>query len=83
LPCIATGVGGIPEIITNDVNGLLIEHHAPETLSRAITKAADPKIYKNLSQGAIDEFKRLNNHDEMIAKTEEVFLSFLENRSAS
>jgi glycosyltransferase involved in cell wall biosynthesis len=83
LPCIATGVGGIPEIISNDVNGLLIEHHAPETLAKAITKAADPAIYKKLSQGAIDEFKRLNNHDEMIAKTEEVFLSFLENRSAS
>lgn len=36
LPVVATAVGGIPELITNGVNGFLIPPHAPIDLSKAI-----------------------------------------------
>jgi len=36
LPCIATNVGGIPEIITDKQNGILIPPQSPEAITEAI-----------------------------------------------
>ncbi|MFX1475570.1 MAG: glycosyltransferase family 4 protein [Promethearchaeota archaeon] len=36
LPCIATKVGGIPEVITHKRNGLLIEPGSPDAISKAL-----------------------------------------------
>jgi glycosyltransferase involved in cell wall biosynthesis len=38
LPIIATDVGGIPEIVTNEREGLLVEKNNPVALARAITR---------------------------------------------
>jgi glycosyltransferase involved in cell wall biosynthesis len=35
-PCIAANVGGIPEIITDKQNGLLIQPHSPEAITEAV-----------------------------------------------
>jgi len=36
MPVIASSVGGIPEIIDHDINGLLVEHRSVESLSSAM-----------------------------------------------
>ena len=36
VPCVATPVGGIPDIITDDVNGRLVPLSAPVPLAHAI-----------------------------------------------
>ena len=38
LPCIATNISGIPEIISNRTNGILVTPENPEELTRAITE---------------------------------------------
>ncbi|MCB1842310.1 MAG: glycosyltransferase family 4 protein, partial [Halioglobus sp.] len=38
LPIVATNVGGIPDIVTHGVNGLLIEPERPEALLAAILR---------------------------------------------
>jgi len=38
LPVVATSVGGMPELIDNEVNGLLVPPHRPDALSAAILR---------------------------------------------
>lgn len=55
LPVIATNVGGIPEIIENDVNGYLIEPNDPNLLVDAI-RTLDNADYDKLSRNALESF---------------------------
>lgn len=49
LPCISTDISGIPEIVTNRKNGLLIEPENPQALSQAIAELIQsPRLRKEL-----------------------------------
>lgn len=54
LPVIATNIGGIPEFVKNEVNGLLVPPERPLALRKAVTRLlSDEQIYNTLSeQGA-------------------------------
>ena len=61
LSVIATRVGGIPEIIENGKNGLLIEKENSEQITGALNKLFDDKtlretLGKNLKQTIITKF---------------------------
>jgi glycosyltransferase involved in cell wall biosynthesis len=43
VPIVATNVGGIPELIQDNVNGLLVTPENPEQLLEAINKLLDDK----------------------------------------
>jgi glycosyltransferase involved in cell wall biosynthesis len=48
-PVVATNVGGLPEIVRHDVNGLLVEPRNPSELAAAIIRLAqDPDLRKRL-----------------------------------
>jgi starch synthase len=52
-PVISTSVGGIPEIISNGVNGLLVPPRAPKILARAIEKVLEnPALGNKLGEEA-------------------------------
>jgi glycosyltransferase involved in cell wall biosynthesis len=51
LPVIASKVDGIPQVIRNNQNGILVEPE-PETFIQAINKLKDPLLRKKLSQKA-------------------------------
>lgn len=70
IPCIATSIGGIPEIIRNDENGLLIRPGDAEALIQAFKKIARPEIYSRLSQAAVDSFAVINDYEGMIDRFE-------------
>ena len=73
LPCIATNVGGIPEIITHNKNGILIESKDENGLIKALNEIGNPLLYSQLSQGAHEEFKKINDHDKMLLDTLHIF----------
>jgi len=51
LPCIATQVGGIPEILGED-GGLLVPPESPEALAEAMYRMLDPKVRAEYSMRA-------------------------------
>lgn len=53
LPVVATSVGGIPELIADDVEGLIVPPHNPGALATAIHRiAADPDLRARLGSAA-------------------------------
>jgi len=45
LPVIATSVGGIPNIIKNEINGLLVQPNDPKALAEAINKTLSNNLF--------------------------------------
>jgi len=58
LPCVATRVSGIPEVVEDGVNGFLVELDRPDEMAeRAIAIAADPELRERMSRAAIATVK--------------------------
>lgn len=70
IPCIATDIGGIPEIIRNDENGLLIRPGDADALVSAFRKIAMPEVYSRLSRASIDRFAMINDYEGMVDQFE-------------
>jgi glycosyltransferase involved in cell wall biosynthesis len=77
IPCIATNVGGIPEIITNQQSGILVEPQDENALIDAINKLSNKENYEYYSKEAFNRFKQVNNQDKMIDDFEKVLLDLL------
>ena len=55
-PVVASRVGGIPEVIQDQHNGLLFESEDVEELSRCIDRLVrDPELARRLSRQALDD----------------------------
>nr|WP_275941379.1 glycosyltransferase [Planosporangium flavigriseum] len=53
LPVVATAVGGVPELLTDDETGLLVPPHSPAELAAAIARVAgDPQLRGRLGAAA-------------------------------
>lgn len=53
LVCVSTNVSGIPELLTNDVNGLLVEPDDPQAMAKAIERLIrDPQLRQRLGDAA-------------------------------
>ncbi len=73
-PVIASGVGGIPEIIVNNQNGILVPKEDPESLKRALEKLyEDPKLRLKLGQSLKEAIKENYSEELMIDKTFELY----------
>jgi glycosyltransferase involved in cell wall biosynthesis len=47
-PVVASNVGGIPEIITDEVDGLLVEPGHPDILAKTIARLLSDKSFRNI-----------------------------------
>ncbi|NLF96163.1 MAG: glycosyltransferase [Candidatus Riflebacteria bacterium] len=72
IPCIATRIGGIPEIVENDQNGILVEPGNEEALIAAIKKIRGD--YTRFSTAAVEHFRRINDYSAMIDEFEDLLL---------
>lgn len=59
LPVVGTRVGGIPELIEDGVNGLLVDVHRPDQLAAALERLrADPALRLRMAAAALDTARR-------------------------
>ncbi|MHB0978230.1 MAG: glycosyltransferase family 4 protein [Minisyncoccota bacterium] len=74
LPVIATSVGGIPEIIENNVSGILIERENSEELLSALIKLyEDANLRKSLGENLKKKVETEFSLDKMVRETLELY----------
>lgn len=74
LPVVATSVGGVPEIIENEVHGLLIPPESPATLSTAIIRLLkDPQLREQLGRAGQERVQTRFNFSELLASLRKMY----------
>ena len=69
VPVIATNVGGIPELISNNITGLLVPPENPEAMTDAINKLlSDNNTKQKLSKNAFKFINKNFSWDVLIEK---------------
>jgi glycosyltransferase involved in cell wall biosynthesis len=77
-PVVATAVGGVPEVVEDGVNGLLVPPRSPEATARAIRRIAhDTGLRTRLAGAAASSVEHLRE-DVLLARTEELLLGVVE-----
>ncbi len=72
-PVLSTKVGGVPEILSNNENGLLYSNDE-NSLAEAMFKIiSDNKFYSNLIEQSYNTYIKYFNLDSSMAKTENIF----------
>ena len=73
-PVVSTAVGGIPDIITDGLNGLLIPPEEPQALGKAVIKILeDPNYARGISQKALKTVLENYNSGLMADKVSRVY----------
>jgi L-malate glycosyltransferase len=81
LPIVASGVGGILELIDDDRTGLLVPAGEPQPLADRICRLmADPALAARLGDAAREETRARYAFDRMVAAFERLYLSELTRR---
>jgi glycosyltransferase involved in cell wall biosynthesis len=64
LPVVATRVGAIPEVVTDNVSGQVFDLHRPEQAAEHVRGLVrDPHLWSRLSSGAIEVARRFDIRD--------------------
>ena len=80
LPVVASRVGGVPEVITDHVNGLLVSPaNAPELAQSLLRLILDPDLRKRLSEQAHNDFTEKFEAKVMIRQIEQLYLQCAKN----
>jgi glycosyltransferase involved in cell wall biosynthesis len=75
LPVVATRVGGIPDLIDDGVEGLLVEGQDPEGLGNSIARLlSDPAEARRMGERARERRRREFDIDVMVANLEALYL---------
>jgi glycosyltransferase involved in cell wall biosynthesis len=84
VPVVATRVGGIPEVISDGVDGLLVESRHPDALANAIARVArDVRLRCDLGRRGRERVASLCSRDAICARYEELFLELLAGRTGN
>jgi len=79
LPSVATRHGGIPEAITDRVNGLLVDEADPEALFRALEELVrNDQLRTSIAVKGAEMVANEFNHVEQIKKLESIYLRVIE-----
>ncbi|MCL5017615.1 MAG: glycosyltransferase [Patescibacteria group bacterium] len=78
LPTVVTETGGVPEMIQNHENGLMVAQKNPEALAHAISGLiANPNIARDLAKKAKEVAANKFGLSKMVKETEEVYQQVL------
>ena len=73
-PCVATDVGGISNVIENNINGFLVAPSRPELLVEPVLRLLkDKELYRSMSQAGREIVIKKFSINGMAEKTEEVY----------
>lgn len=79
VPVVATRVGGIPEIIDDEVNGLLVEPHSPESIAKKIVRLlTDPALSRRLSSIAKQNVGKNFSAERMTEETAQFYETLIQ-----
>jgi glycosyltransferase involved in cell wall biosynthesis len=79
LPVVASNVGGIPELITNQVSGILVAPGDPRALARAVIDVMEqPGCALQMGREARDLVTREFGFGRLVARVEQLYLSAIE-----
>jgi len=78
LPIVATNNGGIPEIVKDRENGMLVPTKNPKAIKKAIEKIlASKELRKKMSEKSYENVRELYEVKDMVKKTEAVYRNLL------
>ena len=81
-PVVASRVGGIPEIVTPGLNGLLVEPARPSEMASSVLKLLkDPGEAKRLGEAGREKVKKIFTAETMAKKIEAVYNEIIKGRS--
>jgi glycosyltransferase involved in cell wall biosynthesis len=73
-PVVATRVGGVPELIADGINGLLVEPGDVEGLARAITRLLnDPDLAQRLASAGQQMVKQKYGCKHIVSQLEQLY----------
>ena len=73
-PVVSTRVGGVPELVKDDVHGLLVEPRDPEALAEAVTRLLrDPALAKRLGAEGRQRQQREFSLEAMVRRIEDLY----------
>lgn len=78
IPCVATDVGGVKEIVEDSISGFLVPSENTEALRKSLLEISKPEVYNELSKGAFESFKKLNDYSAMLESFKEILLKLSE-----
>jgi len=74
VPIVATKVGGVPEMIDNNINGLLVPSKNPESIGKKILKLINnPEIAQEMTQRAKEKVVKEFSLEKMIKETKKIY----------
>ena len=74
LPCVATAVGGNPELVRNGENGFLVPAREPAGLARALaTLVRDPRLRRGMGARSRERAAREYSLGAMVRRTEAIY----------
>ncbi len=80
LPCVATRVGGVPEIVTDGEEALLVPSEAPDALAAACVSVLEsPALARRLGAAARARAHREHDLGSMVRRYERLYEKLLEN----
>lgn len=80
IPCIASRVGGIPELIENQVTGILVNPENPQELAQSIEKLlADHNLSNKIKENAFLNIINNFNFEKTVSCTHKLYLGLLNN----
>jgi glycosyltransferase involved in cell wall biosynthesis len=81
-PVVATRIGGLPEIIEDQVDGILVPPDDPEALADAIERLiADPELARRIGTTAAERIEREHSHRHGAARYRAEYEALLARRS--
>jgi len=73
-PSVSTSVGGIPEVVDHDLNGLLVPSAEPDDLARAVEALIrDPARRTALGRAAQEKARTVFSADRIVSRYEELY----------